>query len=182
MFACVACCSNWSYKYLKSGMDLVDKIFLKGKGMIKADAIEISHAKLELVTLSWSYSVMVVTSWWSRKLPLINMLLVSSMDNRQYLFQRNNVRGHLGSWWELPILKSVYLLEKQNKVRDSLSIVCKCMRSCLLTCCCLPYICLQINARGIYCGRRWRLWIACWMPLYLCLKSCNGFTTVILAV
>ena len=62
MFACVACCSNRSYKYLKSGMDLVDKIFLKGKGMIKADAIEISHAKLELVTLSWSYSVMVVTS------------------------------------------------------------------------------------------------------------------------
>lgn len=43
-------------------MDLVDKIFLKGKGMIRADAIEIIHAKLELVTLSYSYSVMVVTS------------------------------------------------------------------------------------------------------------------------
>ena len=29
------------------------------------------------------------------------------------------------------MLKSVYLLEKQNNVRDSLSIVCKCMRRCL---------------------------------------------------
>ena len=28
------------------------------------------------------------------------------------------------------MLKSVYLLEKQNNVRDSLSIVCKCMRRC----------------------------------------------------
>ena len=43
-------------------MDLVDKVFLKGKGMIRADAIEISYAKLELVTLSCSYFVMVVTS------------------------------------------------------------------------------------------------------------------------
>ena len=45
------------------------------------------------------------------------------------------------------MLKLVYLLEKQNKVRHSLSIVRKCMRSSLLTCCYLPYIaCLSKNA------------------------------------
>ena len=32
--------------------------------------------------------------------------------------------------WELPMLKSVYLLEKLNNLRDSLSIVRKCMRRC----------------------------------------------------
>ncbi|XP_075633736.1 uncharacterized protein LOC142606238 [Castanea sativa] len=50
------------YKYLKIGMDLVDKVFFKGKGMIRAEAVEVSHAELEVVMLSWSYSVMVVTS------------------------------------------------------------------------------------------------------------------------
>ena len=40
---------------------------------------------------------------------------------------------------EPPILKSLYLLKKQSNVRDSLSIVCKCMRTSSLTCC-LPCI------------------------------------------
>ena len=48
-------------RYLKSCIDLVDKVFLKGKGMIGAEATEVSHAELELVMLRWSYSVMVVT-------------------------------------------------------------------------------------------------------------------------
>ena len=77
------------------------------------------------------------------------------------------------------MLKSIYLLEKQSNVRDRLSIVCKCMRTpppLLLVVVCLYIACLWINAQGIYCDRRWRLWLSCWMPLYPCIKSCVGKT------
>lgn len=43
-------------------MDLMDKVFFKGKGMIRAEAVEVNHVELEVVMLSWGYSFMVVTS------------------------------------------------------------------------------------------------------------------------
>ena len=46
---------------------------------------------------------------------------------------------------EPPMLKSIYLLEKQSNVRDRLSIVCKCMHTSPFTSCCLPLYSMSMN-------------------------------------
>ena len=110
----------------------------------------------------------------------VSMFLVTGMDNRQSLYQRDNVRGHLGSWGSLRCL-SQFISLKSRLMWEIVWV--SCVSVPLFTSCCFPYIaCLWINARGNYCAKCWRLWIACWMPLHPCLESCNGFTTVSLAI
>ena len=119
--------------------------------MIRAKAIEVSHAELELFCYG-CYKLMKQKTAACQYAPRHWYGRLSVPVSKKQCKRAPRVPG------EPPMLKLVYLLEKQNKVRHSLSIVRKCMHSSLLTYCYLPYIaCLSKNARSIYCARHWRL-------------------------